>query len=179
MAAPWPAGLPPRSDNFFRQAIKLDSPVNPFVSQLYNSNMFRSFVSLGTVPDVDENTIIAAYTKQVEDDPANAVFYLECLQDIGASTQSRKIKDFTEEQRAKGLFTRFDLQRAYRTLEIDLPEEIDDDGVFAVFQSRCADAPERDAEFQSALSVIQHFRDDTIRVASRDNKKGMIGFRNN
>ena len=95
---------------------------------------------------------------QVQDDPANTVFYLECLQDIGSSMQNRKINQFADSQVAKGVYTRFDLQKAYRTLEIDHPDGIDDDDLIAVFHSRCADARRRESDFQLALNVIQHFR---------------------
>lgn len=99
-----------------------------------------------------------SYTKQVADDPVNLTFYLECLQDIGSSLQNRKINQFAESQFANGLYTRFDLQKAYRTLGIDHPDQIDDDGVNAVFYIRCTDVPGREREFQIALDVIRHFR---------------------
>jgi hypothetical protein len=118
----------------------------------------RSYASLGTVHEADDTTIINAYIKQIQDDPANTVFYLECLQDIGSSLQSRKINHFADNQVSNGIFTRFALQRAYRTLEIDHPDGVGDDGIIAVFQSRCADAPDRERDFQAALTVIQHFR---------------------
>ena len=120
--------------------------------------MIRSFACLGTVQDVDDTTVINAYKKQVQDDPANTVFYLECLQDIGSSMQNRKINQFADSVVADGVYTRFDLQKAYRTLEIDHPDGIDDDGLIAVFQSRCADMMRREGDFQHALNVIQHFR---------------------
>jgi A repeated domain in UCH-protein len=72
--------------------------------------------------------------------------------------QNRKINQFIEQETLKGIYTHFDLQRAYRTLEIDNPENIDDDGLVAVFHSRCADAPEREREFQFSLNIIQYFR---------------------
>ena len=67
-----------------------------------------------------------------------------------------------EKEVSKGLYTRFDLQRAYNVLEIDHPEEIDDDGVVAVYQSRCIDVPEREREFHNALKMIQHFRKSNV-----------------
>lgn len=95
---------------------------------------------------------------QVQDDPPNTVFYLECLQDIGSSMQNRKINQFADGQAAQGVYTRFDLQKAYRTLEIDHPDGIDDDGLIAVFHSRCADVMRRESDFRHALNVIQYFR---------------------
>jgi hypothetical protein len=135
-------------------------------------NGFRSYAVLGTVVDVDENTVIEAYNKQVEDDPAHLTFYHECLEDIGISTSARKIRQFVDRNRPDGIYTRFDLQRAYRTLEIDMPDEIGDDGIVAVFYSRCADLPEREREFQAALDTIQHFRGPTIQVTGPEMKKG-------
>jgi len=120
--------------------------------------MVRSFACLGTVQDVDDTTVINAYTKQVQDDPENTVFYLECLQDIGSSMQNRKINQFADSEVAKGVYTRFDLQKAYRTLEIDHPDGLDDDDLIAVFHARCSDARRRESDFQLALNVIQHFR---------------------
>lgn len=131
----------------------------------------RSYTALGTIPDTTEAAIILAYQKQVEDDPIKIAFYLECLQDIGSSTQSRKINQFADKEVAKGIFTRFELQRAYKILELDVnPEEIDDEGVVAVFHSRCVDVPEREGEFVHALKVIQHFRKSDIIGDTADTK---------
>jgi len=139
----------------------------------------RSFASLGTVQDVDDTTVITAYTKQVQDDPINTVFYLECLQDIGSSMQNRKINQFAESEVAKGVYTRFDLQKAYRTLEIDHPDDIDDDGLIAVFHSRCADVMRRESDFQHALNVIRHFRRHwrMHNMSKSTGRRGMITFR--
>ena len=121
--------------------------------------MVRSFVALGTTPDADENTIIEGYLRQVDDDPGNMAFYLECLQDVRPPKISRKINQFAEEEvKSKQVYTRFDLQSAYQKLEIDHPDEIGDEGVVAVFQSGCHEVPERTAEFENALTIIQRFR---------------------
>jgi len=134
----------------------------------------RSFAALGTTPDADENTIIEGYIKQVDDDPGNLAFYLECLQDGGSAKASRKINLFAEEEvKSKQIYTRFDLQRAYQKLEIDHPHEIGDDGVVAVFQSRCHEVPERTAEFENALMIIQRFRGVIVGVETPQEKKGM------
>lgn len=124
---------------------------------LYVTNI-RSYACLGIVPTASESDIIKSYIRQITDDPANIVFYLECLQDIGYSTQSRMINQYVEKEVQKGIYTRFDLQKAYQVLEIDLPEDTDDDGIVAVYHSRCIDVPEREAEFQNALKMIQRFR---------------------
>lgn len=153
-------GFITRSENYFRKSINLDDPVNPYtISSSFLRT--RSYACLGTVHDADDNTIINAYIKQVEDDPTNTVFYLECLQDIGSSTKNRIINQFAQGQVANGIFTRFELQKAYKTLEIDHPDDIDDDGVYAVFQSRCMDAPGRERDFKFALNVIQYYRRGT------------------
>lgn len=123
---------------------------------------FRSYVCLGTVPTASESDIITAYIKQITDDPVNVVFYLECLQEIGYSSQSRMINHYVETEVQKGIYTRFDLLKAYQVLEIDHPEDTDDDGVVAVYHSRCIDVPERETEFQNALKMIQHFRKSEV-----------------
>src|SRR5271156_6103322 len=100
-------------------------------------------------------------------------FYLEYLQDVGSAKASRKINHFADEEvNNKQVYTRFDLQRAYRKLEIDHPDEIGEDGVVAVFQSRCHDAPERTAEFEKALIIIQKFRGVIIGVETPQEKRG-------
>lgn len=139
-------------------------------------------MSLGTVHDIDEMTIINAYEKQVKDDPGNILFYLECLQDIGNSLPSRRINQYTESQASKGVFTRFDLGRACRTLEIDDPNKVTEEGLIAVFHSRCTDAPHREREFQLALKVIQHFWRGQIGATSNGGsigKKRMIAWNSN
>ena len=151
----------------------MDNPVNLYVPYLLSLTS-RSFAALGTTANADENAIIEGYLKQVDDDPVNIQFYVECLQDIGSTKQSRKINRFAEDEvNSKEKYTRFDLQRAYRKLEIDHPHEIGDDGVVAVFQSRCHDAPERTAEFENALTIIQKFRSVNIGVDAHQEKRGM------
>ena len=100
-------------------------------------------------------------------------FYLEYLQDAGSAKTSHKINLFAEEEvNNKKVYTRFDLQRAYRKLEIDHPDEIGDDGLVAVFQSRCHDAPERTAEFENVLNIIQKFRGVIVGVETQQEKRG-------
>jgi hypothetical protein len=78
-------------------------------------------------------------------------FYLEYPQDARSANTSRKTNFFAEEEvNTKQVYTQFNLQRVYRKLEIDHLDEIGDDGVVTVFQSRCHDAPERTAEFENA-----------------------------
>jgi hypothetical protein len=82
-----------------------------------------------------------------------------------------------EETLGKGQFTRFTLHQAYHVLEIDHPENIDDDGITAVFHSRCIDLPSRGDDFKTALEVIQHFRNSdggvgTARSGSANSNKG-------
>jgi hypothetical protein len=148
-----------RSDFYTRKSITLDN-TNPYV--LIDVSNHSSYVSLGTVPDAGDSTIIRAYRRQISDDPDNTLFYLECLQDIGRATSSQTINNLVEQEIVNGLYTRFELQRAYKTLEIDHPEEIDDEGVVAVFQSRCIDVPNRERDFQHAVTVIQHFRKSNV-----------------
>jgi hypothetical protein len=139
-------------------------------------------VSLGTVYDVNEKAITTAYEKQVKDDPGNIIFYLECLQDISNSMQSRKINQFADSEVLKGTFTRFDLRRAFRTLEIDDPNTITDEGLIVVFQSRRVEAPQRAQEFQFALKIIQHFRgSDSGLTTSRGStgKRRKINWKSN
>ena len=166
-----------RTQAYFRKSIALDNFLNPYIPSHYVP-YFRSYVCLGIIPDATEAAIIHAYQKQVEDDPIRLTFYLECLQDIGLSTQSRTINQYTEKEISKGIFTRFELERAYKILEVDHPNEIDDDGILAVFQSRCIDVPERETEFMHALKVIQYYRkSDAIgeATASKSNeKRGML-----
>lgn len=166
-----------RTQTYFRKSIGLDNFLNPYI-RLTTSLTFRSYVCLGTIPDTTEAAVIHAYQKQVEDDPIRLMFYLECLQDIGSSTQSRTINQYTEKEIAKGIFTRFELQRAYKILEVDHPDGIDDDGILAVFQSRCIDVPERETDFMHALKVIQYYRkSDAIGEATAsqlNEKRGMF-----
>ena len=151
-----------RSQTYFRKSITLDNSLNPYHPTSQPLLILRSYAILGTIPDTTEAAIIRAYIKQVEDDPIKITFYLECLQDIGYSTQTRTINQFADKEVAKGIFTHFELQRAYKILELDNPEEIDDDGIVAVFHSRCVDVPDRENDYVHALKVIQHFRKSEI-----------------
>ena len=73
---------------------------------------------------------------------------------------NRIIKNYVETELAKGIHTRFELNRAYKTLEIDHPEQIDEDGINAVFHSRCIEAPHREVDFKYALDVISWFNNN-------------------
>src|SRR5208337_3798719 len=81
-AAHWPRSgitLPPsdltvgfttRFENYFRKSINLDDPVNLYTT--FSSFLTaRSYACLGTVHDADDNAVINAYNKQVQDDPTN------------------------------------------------------------------------------------------------------------
>ena len=65
-----------------------------------------------------------------------------------------------ENEAENGTYTRLDLQRACRTLEINNPERVDEDALQAVFQIRCTEAPAMRDVFQHALKVIQRYRAD-------------------
>jgi hypothetical protein len=136
------------------------------------------FAALGTVFDVDERAVIAAYNNQITDDPAHVQFYLECLQQLGISLHNRLLNQVVESELAKGVYTRFELKRAYTTLEIDHPEEIDDDGINAVFSIRCDEAPHREKDFQRAMEVITYFKKlgDKSEISSNTRKKGLLGL---
>jgi ubiquitin carboxyl-terminal hydrolase 25 len=121
-----------------------------------------SFAALGIVPESDDPQIIEAYQKQVKDNPRQTLFYLECLQDIGSSTQSKRINQFAEGESANGFYTKFDLIQAYQTLDIENPDFTTDDAIIATYQSRCFDFPEREMTFQRALIVIQVYRKSVV-----------------
>lgn len=116
------------------------------------------FAALGTVFDVNEYTVIDAYKNQITDDPKHTQFYLECLQQLGSSLHNRVLNQYVESEFAKGIYTRFELDRAYKTLEIDDPGQIDDDGINVVFSIRCEEAPHREKDFKRAMQVIQYFK---------------------
>jgi len=101
---------------------------------------------------------MVAYNNQVTDDPTHATFYLECLQQIGISLHNKLINQYVETELEKGMYTRFELQRAYKTLEIDHPEQIGDDGIDVVFSIRCDEAPHRRKDFERAMAVIEYFK---------------------
>jgi hypothetical protein len=152
-------GMDFQSDFYSRKTISIDYNTNPYTLGGRSSS---SYASLGTTSDVNEATIQRAYVKQIMDDPANTIFYLECLQDIAQSTSNRTLTSVVERELERGLYTRFELERSYKVLEIDHPDDIDDEGILAVFQSRCIDVPNRQTDFQHALGVISYFRKITI-----------------
>jgi len=130
---------------------------------------------LGTTANTDDNTLIRAYTKQVDDDPVNRDFYLECLQDIALISHSRMLHDHVDRELSKGAHTRFQLEKAFKILEIDSPATIDEEGLMAVYHSRCIEVPGRDGEFKRALDVIHHFREKRIANTGHQ-KKGIPSF---
>jgi A repeated domain in UCH-protein len=166
-------GYEPRPDwsDFFNDS----RTINLYLAPHFFSP-FRSYICLGTTPNADDITLVHAYTKQIEDDPVNADFYLECLQDLSLAKQSRLLREHVERELARGLHSRFELKRAYQKLEIDSPATVDDDGLFAVFHSRCSEVPERELEFKRALDVIHYFRVRDSRNRGAE-KKGMFPVR--
>lgn len=141
--------LPPSKRNYQSRCSR--EPVPPLQSPPNNS----SFAALGIVVESDESQIIEAYQKQIKDNPRHTIYYLECLQDIGSSTQSKRINQFAEGESANGIYTKFDLIQAYQTLDIENPGFTTDEAIIATYQSRCFDFPEREGTFQRALFVIQ------------------------
>lgn len=121
--------------------------------------MYSFYAGLGATGDFHDNLITFAYQRQVESDPTNIPYYLECLQEVAEERRSEALQTLAAIEASKDKISLKDVRNAYKEFGLDFPSILlDDDTVIGTFQSRIADAPRQEAELRRALKIIGQHR---------------------
>lgn len=131
--------------------------------------MYSFYAGLGTTGDFHDDLITFAYQRQVESDPVNIPYYLECLQGIAGGRGSEALQTLAAIEASSDKISLKDVRSAYKEIGLEFPSNpLDDDTIIGTFQSRVSDAPRQEAEIRRALRIIgQHRSSEKIQqVAS-------------
>lgn len=124
---------------------------------------------MGATFDSHDDLIHFAYQRQIDTDPGNTPYYLECLQDIAEGRKSEVLQTFAAIEASSDKISLKDVREAFKSFGLDFPTSfLEDDIIIGNFQSRVSDAPRQEAELRRALKIIgQHRSSDKIQqVAS-------------
>lgn len=117
------------------------------------------YAGLGATCDFHDNLITFAYQRQVEIDPVNIPYYLECLQEISEDRRSEVLQTVAAIEASSDKISLKDVRSAYKEIGLEFPSTLfDDDTIIGTFQSRISDAPRQEAELRRALKIIGHHR---------------------
>lgn len=121
--------------------------------------LYSFYAGLGATCDFHDNLITFAYQRQVESDPSNIPYYLECLQEISEDRRSEALQTLAAIEASSDKISLKDVRSAYKEIGLEFPSTLfDDDTIIGTFQSRISDAPRQEAELRRALKIIGHHR---------------------
>jgi ubiquitin carboxyl-terminal hydrolase 25/28 len=123
------------------------------------------YAGLGSLADFADRLLIFAYNRQVAMDSVNTPYYFECLKDLAKGRNSETLSTESAILESQGLFTRQDVNLAYRTVGIDPSHasSLSDEIIANQFKSRLSDiGPRQVDEARSALRIIGVVRDSEI-----------------
>ncbi len=104
--------------------------------------------------------IIFAYQRQIDIDPANTGFYLECLQGIANGRKSEDLETKAVMEQTSDKVSNSDIRNAYKELGIPRRGDVDEDTILGTFQARLADAPKyQEEQLRRALKIVGEDRD--------------------
>ena len=110
---------------------------------------------LGAIADFHDDLISFAYNRQVDMDPANVPYYLECLQGIAKGRGSEDLQTKAVIEASSGKVSRKDIREAYKCLNLEYGSAyLDDDFIIGTFQARISDGPKQEAELRRALRIV-------------------------
>lgn len=127
------------------------------------------YASLGAILDFHDDLIHFAYQRQIDTDPGNTPYYLECLQDIAEGRKSEALHTLAAIEASSDKISLKDVREAFKSFGLDFASSfLEDDIIIGNFQSRVSDAPRQEAELRRALKIIgQHRSSEKIQqVAS-------------
>ncbi|KXT13990.1 hypothetical protein AC579_8847 [Pseudocercospora musae] len=101
---------------------------------------FPYYASLGALPDFGDKLVEFCFDRQCSCDPQRRSYYLECLQVIADSrTNSESLQLKVATMASQDLVSRRDLSAAYRYLDIEQGDHVDDERIVNLFHSRQSD----------------------------------------
>lgn len=114
---------------------------------------------MGATFDFHDDLIHFAYQRQIDTDPGNTPYYLECLQDIAEGRKSEVLQTFAAIEASSDKISLKDVREAFKSFGLDFPTSfLEDDIIIGNFQSRVSDAPRQEAELRRALKIIGQHR---------------------
>ena len=119
----------------------------------------RWHAGLGATADFHDNLIEFSYERQLEVDPYNTPYYLECLQGIAQGRRSETLDTKVAIEASKNRISLQDVRAAFKELGFDSRADYSDDTIIGSFQSRIADAPKQETEMRRALKIIGQSRE--------------------
>lgn len=105
-----------------------------------DTNANRFYASLGALPDFGDKLIEFCFDRQCICDPQRRPYYFECLQVITDSrTNSESLQLKVATMSSQDLVSRRDLSAAYRYLDIEQGDHVDEERIVNLFHSRQSD----------------------------------------
>lgn len=118
----------------------------------------RWHAGLGATADFHDDLIEFSYGRQLEVDPDNTPYYLECLQGIAKGRHSESLDTKVAIEASENRISLEDVRAAFKELGLDPRAEYQDDTIIGMFQARVADAPKQEADMRRALKIIGQSR---------------------
>ena len=119
----------------------------------------RWHAGLGATADFHDELIGFSYERQLEVDPYNTPYYLECLQGIAHGRRSEALDTKVAIEASQNRISLQDVREAFKELGLDSRADFSDDTIIGSFQARIADAPKQETEMRRALKIIGQSRE--------------------
>ena len=118
----------------------------------------RWHAGLGATADFHDELIEFSYERQLETDPSNTPYYLECLQGIAGGRRSEDLDTKVAIEASENRISLKDVRAAFKEIGLDPRATLEDDTIIGTFQSRISDAPKQEAQMRRALKIIGQSR---------------------
>ena len=110
---------------------------------------------LGATENMHDELISFAYDRQLDIDPQNGPYYLECIQGLAEGRNSESLQTKAVIEESSGKYSAKDVRDAHRSFGFEYGADyLDDDTVIGTFQARVSDAPKQEADLRRALNII-------------------------
>lgn len=113
------------------------------------------YAGLGVLADFHDDLVVFAYKAQIDCDPQNIAYYLECLQTIAAGRHSEDLQIQADIEQMRGHISLKDIRAAYANLGLNARDtQLSEDIIIGTFQARIADAPKQEGPMRHDLKII-------------------------
>ena len=111
--------------------------------------------NLGATENMHDELIVFAYGRQLDVDPQNEPYYLECIQGLAEGRNSADLQLKAVMEVSAGKYSKKDVRDAHKSFGFEYGADyLDDDTVIGTFQARVSDAPKQEADLRHALGII-------------------------
>lgn len=152
--------------------INLNNPDHPYAppslcSTTNRTDEIRNYAYLGAQSDFSDNLLLWAFHAQTDNDPRNAPWYFQALQDLAKGRKSENLETEVMLLKSKGAYTLDELNEAFAYMGLD-PSSTDETLIIGVFNSRLIDSPRQEAEIREKTGLIGHaLNSEAIQNATR------------